>query len=75
MKGKRLRTEFNLGPQGDDLYAELVAAHDGLSEEASRRLNARLVLILANHVGDPDILRAAIAAARKGLSGETDEVD
>jgi hypothetical protein len=50
----------------DAFYAALVAAHGGLSEAASDLLNARLVLILANHIGDPIILHAALALARDG---------
>jgi hypothetical protein len=48
----------------DGLYAALMEAHRGLDEAASRRLDARLVLILANHIGDMAVLRAAIDAAR-----------
>lgn len=48
----------------DGFFALLVEAHRGLSAEASRRLDARLVLILANQVGDMAVLRAAIEAAR-----------
>lgn len=48
----------------DGFYAALVDAHQGLSEEASQLLNARLVLILANHVGDPQALREALSLAR-----------
>jgi hypothetical protein len=48
----------------DGFYAELLAAHEGLSREDSEALNARLVLILANHVGDRDTIRAALEAAR-----------
>lgn len=47
----------------DAFYAALMAAHRGLDEAASRRLDARLVLILANHVGDMAVLREAIALA------------
>lgn len=54
-----------LGAAGDDFYAALMAAHEGLSFEESARLNARLVLLLANRVGDLETLRAAIEAARK----------
>jgi hypothetical protein len=54
-----------LGPAGDVFYAALLDAHQGLSEEESARLNARLVLILANQVGDLAILRAAIDKARE----------
>lgn len=53
-----------LGADSDAFYAALLAAHDGLSEEASRALNARLVLILANELGDLDRLRTLLAAAR-----------
>ena len=48
----------------DDFYAALVAAHDGLDEPASHALNARLVLLLANHVGSMAVLREALDAAR-----------
>jgi len=54
-----------LGAAGDDAYAALMEAHDGLSFEASVRLNARLVLLLMNEVGDLDRVKAALAAARK----------
>lgn len=54
-----------LAAAGDDFYAALMAAHEGLSFEESARLNARLVLLLANRVGDLETLRAAIEAARK----------
>lgn len=54
-------------PDPDGFYDELLAAHAGLDRAASDALNARLVLILANHIGDRDILRAALGAA--GQSG------
>jgi hypothetical protein len=53
-----------LGAAGDDFYAALMAAHEGLSLEESTRLNARLVLLLANEVGDLERLKKALAAAR-----------
>jgi hypothetical protein len=53
-----------LGTRGDDVYAMLMDAHDGLDHEASVRLNARLVLLLANEVGDPERLRAIFEAAQ-----------
>lgn len=59
----RLVTTPNL-ENGDDFYAELIAAHEGLGQAESDALNARLILILANHVGDAAVLREAIAAAR-----------
>ena len=53
-------------PDPDGFYAELLGAHEGLSDEASTALNARLVLILANHIGDRTVLTEALAAATKG---------
>lgn len=52
-----------LGPAGDVFYAALLEAHEGLSAEDSARLNARLVLILANQVGNADVLQAALHKA------------
>ena len=54
----------------DALYAELIACHDGLSEAQSQALNAALVLLLANHVGDMDVLREAMAEARRTVCDE-----
>lgn len=52
---------------GDDFYEALIETHRGLGDDASRLLNARLVLLLANHIGDLRVLREAMAAARAGL--------
>ena len=52
-------------PDPDGFYAELIAAHEGLSEAESHALNARLALILANHIGDRETLREALSAAAK----------
>jgi len=52
----------------DDFYEALIAAHDGLSEPESQALNARLVLLLANHIGSLEVLREALAAARAGAT-------
>ncbi|AHC99360.1 DUF2783 domain-containing protein [Leisingera methylohalidivorans] len=49
--------------RADDFYADLLAAHEGLSKTESDALNARLVLILANHIGKRSILKQALAAA------------
>jgi hypothetical protein len=48
----------------DAAFRALVTAHRGLTDEASAALNARLVLILANHIGDQAILQQAIDLAR-----------
>lgn len=50
-------------PDPDGFYDELLAAHDGLTKDQSDALNARLILILANHIGDRSVLRDALKAA------------
>lgn len=47
----------------DDFYAALLALHQGRDKEESDAVNARLILLLANHVGDMDVLREALDAA------------
>jgi Protein of unknown function (DUF2783) len=49
----------------DAAFRLIVEAHRGLSEQESATLNAKLVLILANHIGDMDVLRAALMLAKK----------
>jgi len=51
----------------DAQYAAIIDAHAGLSMEDSAALNARLVLLLANHIGDGAVVRAALATARASL--------
>ncbi len=48
----------------DDFYEALIDAHSDLSSDESHALNARLVLLLANHIGAVDVLRDALHAAR-----------
>ena len=50
---------------GDDFYEALLDAHQGLSPEQSQALNARLILTLANHIGDVDVLKQALAVAQQ----------
>ena len=57
----------------DALFELLVQAHAGLSTETSAALDARLVLVLANHVGDLDVVRAAIALARRAVPGQASQ--
>jgi hypothetical protein len=52
-------------PNPDAAYVALVEARRGLSDAASAELDARLVLILANHIGDLDVLAEAIAVAKE----------
>lgn len=61
-------TDLTLDPNltaPDDAYAALIAAHDGLTREDSEALNARLILILMNHVGDLRVITQAIEAAKR----------
>jgi hypothetical protein len=64
-----LNTEPNLVAP-DDFYERLIELHRGLSEEASAQLNTRLVLLLANHIGDAGVLAEAMQAARAGLTAD-----
>lgn len=48
----------------DGVYADILAAHEGLCDAQSAALNARLILILANHIGDAHVLRHAISEAQ-----------
>lgn len=48
----------------DGFYQDLLAAHDGLDESQSHALNARLVLILANHIGNQQVLGEALDLAK-----------
>ena len=51
-------------PDPDGFYDELLNAHDGLGKEESEAFNARLILILANHIGDRATLSEALKAAK-----------
>lgn len=59
-----LNTEPNIHDP-DSFYAELIAVHDGLSEDESAALNARLILLLANHIGDRAVLTQALTEAKQ----------
>lgn len=62
-----LRRDDNFAGEADAFYEALLAAHRGLSDADSAALDARLVLILANQVGDLAVLREALAEARGSL--------
>jgi hypothetical protein len=62
-----LCTDPNL-PAPDDFYEELIGIHRGLDDAQSALVNAKLILLLANHIGDRDVLRAAMAAAREDVA-------
>ena len=56
----------------DRSYRALIEAHRGLSDEDSAALNSRLVLILANHIGDHAVLQEAIALAKQSMESVKD---
>jgi hypothetical protein len=59
-----MKTTLNLH-DADSFYEQLLDAHQGLSREQSELLNARLILLLANQVGDAEVLKQCIEAARQ----------
>ena len=63
--GRRFFRDFS---PGDDFYEALIEAHNGLTDEQSEALNARLILVLANHIGDLRVLREALSVARDGIA-------
>lgn len=65
----KLRLDPNID-RPDDAYADLMAAHEGLSKPESDALNARLILVLANHIGDRDVLRQALEVAKGAQPAE-----
>ena len=52
----------------DDFYQELIDLHRDLTDEQSATVNAKLILLLANHIGDMEVLRTAMAAAREDVA-------
>jgi GTP1/Obg family GTP-binding protein len=69
-----LNTQPNI-PTPDDFYQELVDMHRDLSEQQSALVNAKLILLLANHVGDLAVLREAMRAARQDIAPEAQAVE
>ena len=60
--------QLNLNPNfanADDFYEILITAHEGLSKIESDALNARLIILLSNHIGDLAVLERAITLARQ----------
>jgi len=68
-----LNIEANLALP-DDFYEALIDAHRDLDAAQSARVNARLILLLANHIGDLDVLREAIRRARAGIDAECGDI-
>ena len=61
------RKFFRAYRPGDDFYEALIDMHRDLSDEDSNRVNSRLILLLANHIGDLSVLQEAMQAAREDL--------
>jgi len=62
--GQRYFRDFT---PGDDFYEALIEAHRDLADEQSQLLNAKLILLLANQVGDIAVLKDALRLAREGV--------
>ncbi|WP_297841600.1 DUF2783 domain-containing protein [uncultured Roseibium sp.] len=60
-------------PDPDDFYEYLVSSQRHMSDEEANCMNARLILILANQIGDPDVLKAAIDFAANPKAAEKRE--
>ena len=66
-------TPLNIEPNlalPDDFYESLIETHRDLDAAQSQRVNARLILLLANHIGDLDVLREAMQRARAAVAAE-----
>lgn len=61
-----LNIEPNLAAP-DDFYEILIDAHRDLSSTQSQEMNAALVLLLANHIGDMDVVKEALQRARESV--------
>ena len=66
--GKRYFRDFT---PGDDFYEALIETHCDLTDEQSALVNAKLILLLSNHIGDIHILREAMALARADIAPAT----
>ncbi len=66
-----LRQDDGFSGRADDVYEILVRGFHGLDEVESAALTQRLVLILAHEVGDPEVIREAVALARRTVRAET----
>jgi hypothetical protein len=66
-----LNTQPNIS-EHDDFYQDLIDMHRDLSVQQSALVNAKLILLLANHIGDLAVLRDAMRAARLGIEAHAD---
>ena len=68
----RLKIDPNLTAP-DDFYAALIELHRGLTEQQSELVNAKLILLLSNHVGDMEAVREAMQRAREGIEDNSNQ--
>ena len=69
-----MQTVLNIAPNlaaPDDFYDALIGTHRDLTREQSEMVNCKLILLLANHIGDAAVLDEAMRRARAGLPQET----
>lgn len=66
----KLRTELGV-ENPDDFYAQLLELHEGLSAAESHKLNAKVILMLANHIGDAEVLNETLTYAREKSRRQT----
>jgi len=66
----KLRTELGV-ENPDDFYAQLLELHEGLSDAESHKLNAKVILMLANHIGDAEVLNETLTYAREKSRRQT----
>ena len=65
-----MKTQLNM-QDADGFYERLLDAHAGLTPEQSQLLNVRLILLLANQVGDAKVLAECVNAARETIANST----
>ena len=65
----KLRTDLGVASP-DDFYARLIELHERLSSEESHKINAKVILMLANHIGDTDVLYEVLDYVGKDLGLE-----
>jgi Protein of unknown function (DUF2783) len=74
MHGDPMSSTLNTQPNiaaPDDFYDALIGLHRGLTDAQSAQVNAKLILLLANHIGDAAVLRDAMRAAREDVAPDS----
>ena len=63
---EKFKTELGIDDP-DEFYAKLIDLHEGLSPEESQKVNAKMILMLANHIGDKEVLEEVLDYLRSTL--------